>query len=87
MVKKIDFTPTGVCSSRIEVEVEEGIVRSIRFTGGCHGNTQGLSALAVGMRATEVVERLRGTDCKGRGTSCPDQLALALAEAVRGSAE
>lgn len=84
MVKKIDFTPTGVCSSRIEVEVEEGIVRSIRFTGGCHGNTQGLAALATGMPVATVIERLRGTDCKGRGTSCPDQLAQALERAVRG---
>lgn len=83
MVKKIDFVPSGVCSSRIEVEVEEGVVRSVRFTGGCHGNTQGLAALAKGMRVAEVVERLKGTDCKGRGTSCPDQLARALEEALR----
>lgn len=82
MVKKIDFTPSGVCSSRIEVEVEDGVVRSVCFTGGCHGNTQGLAALAKGMRAAEVVERLKGTDCKGRGTSCPDQLARALEEAL-----
>lgn len=83
MVKKIDFVPSGVCSSRIEVEVEEGVVRSVRFTGGCHGNTQGLAALAKGMRVAKVVERLKGTDCKGRGTSCPDQLARALEEALR----
>ncbi len=83
MVKKISFTPSGVCSRQIDVEVEEGIVRSICFTGGCHGNTQGLAALATGMPATEVIVRLRGTDCKGRGTSCPDQLALALEEALR----
>lgn len=83
MVKKISFTPSGVCSRQIDVEVEEGIVRSICFTGGCHGNTQGLAALATGMPATEVTARLRGTDCKGRGTSCPDQLALALEEALR----
>lgn len=82
MVKKIDFTPSGVCSNRIEVEVEDGVVRSVCFTGGCHGNTQGLAALAKGMRAAEVVERLKGTDCKGRGTSCPDQLARALEEAL-----
>lgn len=83
MVKKISFTPSGVCSRQIDVEVEEGIVRSICFTGGCHGNTQGLAALATGMPATEVIARLRGTDCKGRGTSCPDRLALALEEALR----
>ncbi len=82
MKKKLTYTPGGVCSRQIEVEVEDGIVRSVVFTGGCHGNTQGLSALVTGMRAETVIERLKGIDCKGKGTSCPDQLARALEQAV-----
>lgn len=83
MEKKVSFTPCGVCSRQIEVAVEEGIIRSVTFTGGCHGNTQGISALVRGMRAEEVIDRLRGIDCKGKGTSCPDQLAQALEQALK----
>ncbi|WP_071134885.1 TIGR03905 family TSCPD domain-containing protein [Millionella massiliensis] len=83
MIKHVTYTPQGVCSRQIDIELEDGVIRSIRFTGGCHGNTQGVSALATGMRADEVIARLRGTDCKGRGTSCPDQLARALEQALR----
>lgn len=83
MEKKICFTPRGVCSRQIEVELTDGIIGSVTFTGGCHGNTQGIAALTRGMRAEEVIARLRGIDCKGRGTSCPDQLALALEQALK----
>lgn len=83
MIKHVTYTPQGVCSRQIDIELEDGVIRSIRFTGGCHGNTQGVSALATGMRADEVIARLRGTDCKGRGTSCPDQLARALEQTLR----
>ena len=83
MIKHVTYTQQGVCSRQIDIELEDGVIRSIRFTGGCHGNTQGVSALATGMRADEVIARLRGTDCKGRGTSCPDQLARALEQALR----
>lgn len=83
MVKKISFTPCGVCSRQIDVEVEDGIVKSVLFTGGCHGNTQGIAALVTGLRAETVIDRLKGIDCKGKGTSCPDQLARALAQAVK----
>lgn len=83
MEKKINFTPCGVCSRQIEVAVEDGIVKSVRFTGGCHGNTQGLSALVAGMPASTVIDRLKGIDCKGKGTSCPDQLAKALELALK----
>ncbi len=78
MKKRIDYTPCGVCSRRIEIETEDGIIREVRFTGGCHGNTQGISILVQGMKTEEVIARLRGIDCKGKGTSCPDQLAKAL---------
>lgn len=83
MVKKISFTPCGVCSRQIDVEVDDGIVKSVRFTGGCHGNTQGIAALVTGLRAEAVIDRLKGIDCKGKGTSCPDQLARALEQAVK----
>lgn len=75
---KFTYQPQGVCSAQIDFEVEDGIVRNVRFTRGCNGNTQGISALVEGMRVEEVVKRLKGTNCNGRGTSCPDQLARAL---------
>ncbi len=74
------YTPHGVCSVRIEFDVDGDIVRNIRFTRGCSGNTQGVAKLADGMTVDEIISRLKGTDCNGRGTSCPDQLARALAE-------
>ncbi len=75
---KFTYEPQGVCSVRIDFEVEDGIVRNVRFTRGCNGNTQGIGALCEGMRVDDVIARLKGTDCNGRGTSCPDQLARAL---------
>ena len=80
MKKRIDYTPCGVCSRRIEIETEDGVVLEVAFTGGCNGNTQGISVLVRGMKVDEVIARLRGIDCKGKGTSCPDQLARALEE-------
>ena len=77
---KYTYRPTGVCSSRIDFEIEDGILKNVQFTRGCNGNTQGIAALANGMRAEEVVARLKGTNCNGRGTSCPDQLARAIEE-------
>ena len=67
-----------VCSVQIDIELEDDVIRSVRYTGGCHGNTQGVSALCVGLPRRQVIDRLKGIDCKGRGTSCPDQLARAL---------
>lgn len=75
---KFNFEPSGVCASNIEFEIEDNIIKNIRFTRGCNGNTQGISALAEGMNVDDVISRLKGTDCNGRGTSCPDQLARAL---------
>ena len=66
---------------QIDVELENGVVRSVSFTGGCHGNTQGIAALVRGMQVREVIARLEGIDCRGKGTSCPDQLAKALKKA------
>lgn len=78
MIRKITHTCVGTCSRQIEIELEDGIVRSVAFTGGCHGNTQGVAALVRGMRAEEAAAKLEGIDCRGKGTSCPDQLARAL---------
>lgn len=82
MIRKITHTCVGTCSRQIDIEIEEGVIRSVAFTGGCHGNTQGVAALVRGMRAEEAVAKLAGIDCRGKGTSCPDQLARALKEAL-----
>ena len=70
----------GVCSRTVTVVYDGDIVKDVRFDGGCHGNTQGVGALCKGRRIDELIAILKGIDCKGRGTSCPDQLALALEE-------
>ena len=68
------YKTKGTCSSNIELEVEDGIVKDIAFWGGCNGNLQGLSRLVTGMPVSEVISRLEGIRCGGRPTSCPDQL-------------
>ena len=78
------YQPKGVCSRQISFEIDdEGKVRNVSFFGGCNGNTQGLSRLAEGMDAKELVERLRGIRCGMRATSCPDQLAKAVEAAIK----
>ena len=73
------YKTKGVCAQGIEFEVDDNKkVHNIKFTGGCSGNTQGVAALVEGMEVEEVIKRLKGIDCGGRGTSCPDQLAKAL---------
>ena len=79
MTQKITHVCQGTCSRQIDVELEDGVVRSVSFTGGCQ---QGIAALVRGMTAAEAVARLEGIDCRGRGTSCPDQLAKALKKAL-----
>ncbi len=74
----INYTPRGVCSRQITITVDNGIVEDVKFTGGCNGNTQGISMLVKGMRVDDVIQRLENINCGGRGTSCPDQLAKAL---------
>ena len=75
---KYTFTPHGVCSRQMEIEVEDGIVKSLKVIGGCSGNLQGISKLVEGMKIQDVIAKLKGIDCAGKGTSCPDQLAKAL---------
>ncbi len=79
------YTPKGVCSRKINFEIEDGIVKNIRFTGGCSGNTQGVSALAEGMSVEEIMTKLSGIRCGIKGTSCPDQLAKAVKAATEGN--
>lgn len=71
------YKTRGTCSTDIDLEIENGIITECRFTGGCKGNTGGLSKMVVGCDAREVMDKLRGTPCKGF-TSCPDQLSLAI---------
>lgn len=74
------YKTSGTCSSAIDFEVENGIVKEVKFIGGCNGNTQGVAALVKGMPVDEVISRLEGIKCGFKGTSCPDQLARALKE-------
>ena len=76
------YRPTGVCSTMIDLELEDGIIQSVRFTGGCNGNLQGISRLVEGMGVQDAIEKLQGIQCGGKPTSCPDQLSRALTEAV-----
>ena len=81
-MKKTYYT-SGTCSRAIEIEVDDDLViKNVTFRGGCMGNTRGISSLVKGMRADDVIERLKDIDCGGRGTSCPDQLARALQEII-----
>lgn len=81
-IMNIDYTPRGVCSRKITAEIEDGIVKNVRFVGGCNGNTQGICRLVEGMKAEDVIARLEKINCNGKGTSCPDQLAIALKSAL-----
>ncbi|MEI3147133.1 MAG: TIGR03905 family TSCPD domain-containing protein [Merdibacter sp.] len=76
------YTPKGVCSRQIEFEIDNGILKNVRFTGGCPGNLKALSALVEGMPYEEVLKRLSGIQCGFRETSCSDQLTKAIEEAV-----
>ncbi len=72
------YKPNGVCSSAIDIEVDGNTIRSVKFTGGCHGNLQGISRLVVGMQVDDAISRFKGIRCGFKNTSCPDQLAQAL---------
>lgn len=76
-----EYKTSGVCAAKIVFEVDNDIVHNVRFIGGCSGNTQGVAKLAEGMKADEVIARLQGIRCGMKATSCPDQLAKALAAA------
>lgn len=72
------YKPQGVCSQSIDIQVTDGVIDSVKFTGGCNGNLQGISSLVKGMRVEDAISRLKGIKCGFKSTSCPDQLAQAL---------
>ena len=76
------FKTKGTCSQEIRFGIEDGKVVGVSFLGGCNGNLKGISQLVTGMKAEDVIERLEGTKCGFKNTSCPDQLSKALKEAI-----
>lgn len=78
MMERIEFTPSGVCSRKMIVEVDNNIIKRVDIIGGCPGNSQGVARLCEGRDIDEVINIISGIDCRGRGTSCPDQLSKAL---------
>ena len=80
---KYTYTPRGVCSRRMTVELSDAhVIEKVTVEGGCSGNLQGISKLVVGMTAEEAIARMEGISCGGKPTSCPDQLAKALKKAI-----
>lgn len=77
MKKCIEYIPVGVCSSKMIIYARDNVIESVEIVGGCPGNSIGVSKLCIGRTLDEVIEILSGIDCRGRGTSCPDQLAKA----------
>lgn len=82
LMETITFKTKGVCSDEITFCIKDNIVTGVRFKDGCNGNLMGISMLVDGMPVEEVIRKLRGIDCEGRGTSCPDQLSKALEAAL-----
>ena len=82
MKKHIEYNTKGTCARAVIVDVEDGVITSCKFVGGCHGNTQGVAALVTGMKAEDAIAKIKGIKCSMKTTSCPDQLALALEEAL-----
>lgn len=78
----MDYRPIGVCSQLIRVELDGDTIENVEFIGGCNGNTQGISHLVKGMNVNEAISRLEGIHCGNKNTSCPDQLAYALKQAI-----
>lgn len=76
------YIPKGVCSQAIDIELDGDIIKHVQFTGGCHGNLQGIARLVEGMNAHDVITKIRGIRCGFKSTSCPDQLANALEAAL-----
>jgi uncharacterized protein (TIGR03905 family) len=76
--KIIDYETQGTCTSHLTLRMDGDVIQEVTFEGGCDGNLQAICKLIVGMKARDVANQLKGIDCGGRGTSCPDQLAKAL---------
>ena len=82
-VKSNIYYTSGTCSQAIITETDGDTIVRVQFMGGCSGNTQGVASLVAGMKIEDAIARLEGINCAGRGTSCPDQLAKALREAMK----
>lgn len=72
------YKTQGTCSTAIDIEVSDGIIESVQFTGGCNGNLKGICSLVQGMKVEDAISKLKGIKCGFKPTSCPDQLARAL---------
>ena len=83
---KYEYFPKGVCSTRYEIDINDGVIDSLVIENGCPGNTMGISRLVRGMKVDDVIEAFDGVQCGSKGTSCPDQIARAL-KAYKASAE
>ena len=79
-----EYKTQGTCSRSILFDIEDGKVKNVQFIGGCNGNLKGIGALVEGMDVQDVISRVEGIQCGMKSTSCPDQLAQALKEAVNG---
>ena len=77
-----EYNTKGTCSRQIIFDIEDGKVKNVQYIGGCNGNLKGIGKLVEGMDAQEVITRLEGTTCGMKNTSCPDQLAKALKQAL-----
>ena len=77
-----EYKTKGTCSQKIFFDIEDNKVKNVQFVGGCNGNLQGIAALVEGQPAEDVIQKLRGINCNGKGTSCPDQLAKAIDEVL-----
>lgn len=82
-MRTFHYATKRVCAREIIIGIEQGTVASVTFRGGCDGNLKGIGQLVKGMSIREVIHRLKGIDCDGRGTSCPDQLASALEQIIK----
>lgn len=76
------YKTRGTCSQQIDFDIVDGKLTNVRFTGGCNGNLQGISRLVEGMKPEDAISRLKGIKCGFKNTSCPDQLACALEQAI-----
>ena len=83
MKKTIEYKTQGTCSRGIVLELEDDVIISCKFNGGCAGNTQGVASLVTGMKAQDAIKKLKGIKCGFKSTSCPDQLALALEKSMK----
>ncbi len=78
-----EYRTRGVCAAKITFDINDGIVSNVKFMGGCNGNLKGIGKLVDGMKAQDVIDKVKGTKCGFKNTSCPDQLANALEEALK----